>query len=68
MTKNEFYKTVVKKTVTITSTVENEFEGSELESVIKFPTYPYLRRCPILECSAKVQVRVVTKNEFTRLW
>ena len=38
MTKNEFYKTVVKWTATITSTVEdkNEFEGSVVESVIKF--------------------------------
>ena len=34
--------------VTITNTVENEFEGSELESVTKFPTYSYLRRCPTL--------------------
>ena len=72
MTKNEFYKTVVKWTLTITSTVEdkNEFEGSVVESVIKFTIIvnPCLRRCPTLECSAKVQVRVVTKNEFTRLW
>ena len=38
MTKNEFYKTVVESVVTITSTEKNEFEGSVLEYVIKFPT------------------------------
>ena len=38
VTKNEFYKTVVKKIVTITSTEKNEFEGLVLEWVIKFPT------------------------------
>ena len=36
MTKNKFYKTVVKRIVTITSTEKNEFEGSVLECVIKF--------------------------------
>ena len=58
MTKNEFYKTVVESIVTITSTEKNEFEGSVLECVIKFANIvnPCLRRCPILECSAKVQV------------
>ena len=58
MTKNKFYKTVVKKIVTITSTEKNEFEGSVLECVIKFTNIvnPCLRRCPTLECSAKVQV------------
>ena len=59
VTKNEFYKTVVKKIVTITSTEKNEFEGSVLECVIKFANIvnPCLRRCPTLQCSAKVQVR-----------
>ena len=59
MTKNEFYKTVVESVVTITSTEKNEFEGSVLECVIKFANIvnPYLRRCPTLQCSAKVQVR-----------
>ena len=35
MTKNEFYKTVVKSIVTITSTVENEFEESVLKCAAK---------------------------------
>ena len=35
VTKNEFYKTVVKRIVTITSTVENEFEESVLECAAK---------------------------------
>ena len=30
VTKNKFYKTVVKRIVTITSTEENEFEGKSL--------------------------------------
>ena len=58
MTKNEFSKPVVKRIATITSTVENEFEGSVLECAIKFSIIvnPCLRRCLILRCSAKVQV------------
>ena len=48
MTKNKFYK--IKK---------NEFEGSVLECVVKYTIIvnPFLRRCPNLKCSAKVQVR-----------
>ena len=48
MTKNKFYK--IEK---------NEFEGSVLECVINFTNIvnPCLRRYPILEYSAKVQVR-----------
>ena len=38
VTQNEFYKTVVESFITITSTEKNEFEGSVLECVIKFPT------------------------------
>ena len=59
MTKNEFYKTVVESIVTITNTEKNEFEGLVLECAITFTNIvnPCLRRCPILECSAKVQVR-----------
>ena len=59
MTKDEFYKTVVESIVIITSTEKNEFEGSVLECAIKFTNIvnPCLRRCPTLECSAKVQVR-----------
>ena len=58
MTKDEFYKTVVESIVTITSTEKNEFEGLVLECAIKFTNIvnPCLRRCPTLECSAKVQV------------
>ena len=58
VTKNKFYETVVKSIVTITSTEENEFEGSVLECAVKFTIIvnPCLRRCPLLKCSAKVQV------------
>ena len=59
VTKYEFSKTVVQRIVTATNTVENKFEGSVLECTIKFPIIvnPRLRRCLILRCSAKVQVR-----------
>ena len=58
MTKNKFYKTVVTRIVTITSTEKNEFEGSVLECAVKFTIIvnPCLHRCLTLKYSAKVQV------------
>ena len=51
VTKNKFYKTVVKIIVTITSTEENEFEGSVLERAVKSTIIvnPCLRRCSNFE-------------------
>ena len=61
MTKNEFYKTVVKSIVTITSTVENEFEESVLKCAAKSTTIVKQEETlvtppPTLKCSAKFEL------------